>query len=511
MPKGKPTGKSTPPQGPPPVPEAWGDPLPLDQVPAAPEFPMPCLPGPIAAFIMDVAERMQTAIDYIAIAVIMCLAGCIGNTVRIRPKKKDSWEERPCLYAMVIGPVSSLKTPAMAAAMKILLDIEAENMADHKEAMARFEREMLVYAARKKAYEAECKKKLKSGGHGVDLPPFECDEPVKPAPKRLRVTDTTVEKVAELMMASRGLTLFIDELSSFLLNLQRYSNGTDRKFYLQAYNGGPFAVDRIKRGSMVVPDLYICIVGSIQPSVVRQIFADAGEDDGFFERFGLCVYPGPPTEWKYVDREPDRTVEHRYRSACRRLHDTDFAQYFPGSLKEGQRPYARFDAPAQKSFVEWYSGHRRRMLTMSDAAERQAAGKGEGLVCRLALVIHLAAWACGEEAAALQISETSIVRAITLAEEYLFPMRRRVLAAFSTTQAESAAEGLAEKIASNNIESFTVRDIRQRKWKGLKDNDAILDAVGILKDHHWVQGPVKEKTCGRSKDVFLVNPEVLKT
>ena len=53
----------------------------------------------------------------------------------------------------------------------------------------------------------------------------------------------------------------------------------DRGFWLQAFNGGPYIVDRISRKSGLIPNLSVSLLGGIQPEPLRRI-ADEAVDDG---------------------------------------------------------------------------------------------------------------------------------------------------------------------------------------------------------------------------------------
>ena len=41
------------------------------------------------------------------------------------------------------------------------------------------------------------------------------------------------------------------------------SAGSDRAFYLQAFDGGPYAQDRIKRGEVYIRNLSVSMIGGI--------------------------------------------------------------------------------------------------------------------------------------------------------------------------------------------------------------------------------------------------------
>ena len=57
----------------------------------------------------------------------------------------------------------------------------------------------------------------------------------------------------------------------------------DRGFWLQSFNGGGYAVDRITRGSGYVPNLSVSMLGGIQSDLLRK-FATDSVDDGLLQR-----------------------------------------------------------------------------------------------------------------------------------------------------------------------------------------------------------------------------------
>ena len=53
----------------------------------------------------------------------------------------------------------------------------------------------------------------------------------RPVRERVRISDITIEKVAELQAVNgRGLLLHRDEVSGWLLSMDRYGGGGDRPF-----------------------------------------------------------------------------------------------------------------------------------------------------------------------------------------------------------------------------------------------------------------------------------------
>ena len=108
----------------------------------------------------------------------------------------------------------------------------------------------------------------------VELP-----EPKPPTrPRRYVISDITVEKLGEILARSpRGLMVKRDELAGWIASMEKYGGkgggGSDRAFWLQAYDGGPYTVDRISRGELHIEKLSVSILGGIQPERLAEIDA----------------------------------------------------------------------------------------------------------------------------------------------------------------------------------------------------------------------------------------------
>ena len=70
--------------------------------------------------------------------------------------------------------------------------------------------------------------------------------------------------------------------------MERYGGGahggsSDRGFWLKAYDGGPYGVDRIGRGEIYIPNLSSTLLGGIQPARMAELHGLTS--DGLLQRF----------------------------------------------------------------------------------------------------------------------------------------------------------------------------------------------------------------------------------
>ena len=84
------------------------------------------------------------------------------------------------------------------------------------------------------------------------------------------------------------MLLIGDELAGLFLNMSRYSNGSDREFWLEAWNGGSYVVERMSREPIMVDHLLVGVVGGLQPDKLARSFS--GDHDGLYAR---VLFAGP--------------------------------------------------------------------------------------------------------------------------------------------------------------------------------------------------------------------------
>jgi hypothetical protein len=126
---------------------------------------------------------------------------------------------------------------------------------------------------------------------------------------RTRIEDATMESVQEILRdSSDGVLCLQDELSGWFGSMDKYNAGRgaakDRGFWLRAFHGGPYAVDRISRGSFQIPNLSVSLLGGMQPEPLRKV-VDESVDDGLIQRlFVIMLRSG----WLGQDEEPPAAI-----------------------------------------------------------------------------------------------------------------------------------------------------------------------------------------------------------
>lgn len=466
------------------APQFDGDPVDLWGHFAPPSLPRGLLPDLVERYAVTLAETMGVDPGGVAMAALAVCAAAIPDGIKLRMKHHtEDWTESARLWVGLLGDPSAKKSPIISATARPLLALDFE--LHRKYQLDLQEYEQLEKDERKAAQ--------------------------KPVQTRLRLEDTTIEGAQEVLAGSpNGLLMVQDELSGFFGSMDKYSGhrgaAKDRGFWLQAYNGGPYALNRVGRGSAIIPNLSISLLGGIQPDVLRRLAAES-HDDGFLQRMLFVVLPdamiGKDVPTPPVTKDYDRLVEQltKMRPTRRNLD---------GVLI--------FDRSAQEMRLKLEERHLKLAKQAQTLNRKLAAhiGKYDGLFGRLCVAFHCIEHAGDSDLPAV-VTEDTATRAARLMREFLLP---HGLAVYGNTlklaDDHDRLAAVAGHILAHRKERMTNRDVqrgdrtmRRLSWRETEEIFQQLDALGWLVRTpgprksdlpHWAVNPVvHQKFAERAK------------
>jgi hypothetical protein len=195
----------------------------------------------------------------------------IGIARCIHPVK--AWPE-PCTMWMGIVGFSGDRQDAGLDVIKRALDKVEKNRKYRIDGLRlTHETRVEVAKAASKKWKDEVEEAIQEG----QTPPTKPATAVDPGPfvvPHLHVSNTTIEQLATLLTANpRGQLVIADELSGLFLNMSRHTNGQDNEFWLEAWNGKSFNVERQTR-SISIDNLLVGLLGGFQPDKLEPSFGD---------------------------------------------------------------------------------------------------------------------------------------------------------------------------------------------------------------------------------------------
>lgn len=497
------------------VPEPWGDPQPIPSalLPVKP-FDVALLPATLAPWVADIAERMQCPVDFPAVGAMVAASSVIGRKAVIAPQRFDNWHVVPNLWGAIVGRPGCMKSPALAAAL-LPLDRLAAIAADrHKEALRDFEiraklEGMAGKEAEKRAHSLVAKGEL-AAAERLLIDAADTEGEGKPALRRYKVNDATMEALGEILIDNPWGTLaYRDELSGLLRSLDKEGQEGARAFYLQGYDGNQgYTSDRILRGkNRHIDAVCLALLGGIQPGRLQAYIRDAvsggAGDDGLLQRFGLLVWPDVDREWRRVDRCPDTEAKHQAFETFQKLD-----ALAPGVDSDGKEVPAvyRFTDDAQVLFYEWRAGLETGLRSDDHhPAMESHLAKYRKLVPALALVCALA------DGKAV-VEYTDLMRALSWAE-YLQTHAARAYAAGTRPETDGATALLAKIRAGAVADGFKPADVYLKGWSYLSTPEAVKSAAQMLCDLGHLRLVEKRQGAGtvggRPSVAYQINPATL--
>jgi DNA polymerase I-like protein with 3'-5' exonuclease and polymerase domains len=431
-----------------------------------PELPRGLLPPDIETFAREQGRIMGTDPAGLAMAALTACAAALPDRIKLRPKKHDTgWRESARIWTALVGPPSTKKTPICRKAMRPI---------------ERIDRELYqAYAAQKRDLKAAPKADRES-----------MEEPLQ---KRLRLEDATVEAAQGVFRDSPdGLLVFRDELSGWFGSMDKYAGhrgaAMDRGFWLQAWNGGGYAFDRVGRGSHVLENVSASILGGIQPEPLREL-AEGTIDDGLLQRL-FVILLRPAT---IGTDEPVSAAVAQYETLIARLYEARFA-FVDFELDDGAR---KLRAKLEAKHLAY--------ATCESVNRKLGAhiGKYDGLFVRLCLL-----WHCIEhDDPPPYVSEATATRVARFLHEFLLPHAFAFYVGMLGLADHDRLADLAGYILAHRLESVTSRDV-QRSVRSLRkldraDTESLFHQLAAL---GWVVQGFSYRPSDPAR--WAVNPEV---
>jgi hypothetical protein len=485
--------------------DTWPEPdmrLVEDDRAAAPILEDDALPAGWGAWIADEAAARGCPHDYIAAGLIAAASGLIGNARHVAATA--TWIEPPHLWFALIGAPSTGKSPALRPIADTMRAIEREAEPTWREAYAQYA--ALVEGARviKEGWRHSIRVAAEQGAAPPDRPAG-AEAPAEPPMPRLMAMDATTQELQHLLAGQpRGLLYMRDELAGWLGNHDRYGgHGADRAFYIEAWNGGAYVVDRVKhRGTPVrIERASLAILGGMQPDRLREVLI--GPDDGLTARI-IYLWPEPiPIAPLNHDDAMAGARRHRFVSAARRLYRLTMDANPAG---EPAPRILHLDATA----LALFDLVRREAMERARSSDGLAAGwhgKTPGRAMRLPLVFELLSWAGGDGPEPRGVSADATARAAGYLD-YAAAMLDRVTAGLAIGRAEADAAVIARYILATRAASINERTLYQRPgWAWLRDGKRRADALHSLADASWVRPAVRPGQ-GRPRGDWDVSPRL---
>jgi hypothetical protein len=480
-----------------------------------PDFPIEVFDENWQRFLKRAGRGAGAAIDHVAVPLLGISSSLIGAARKVRAS--SSWIEPSSLWTAVVGFSGSGKSPGLDVSLRALSAIERTRKASTDDLRLAHERRVAEAKAKLKKWKSEVDDAVAANREAPPKPEA-AEDPGEFIAPRFFVTDATIEKLVVLLEArKRGLLMIRDELAGHFSNMARYHKGSDREFWLQAWNGGHYVVERMGRPPVSIEHLLVGVTGGFQPDKLIRSFA--GDDDGMEARF-LFAWPREPGYSRLSNDIAE--VAPEFQEALRRLVDLSTEggvgdEFVARHLSLSSAALEKFE-----HFREFLHGFRSGL----DGREQAWAAKGPSQVLRLAGTLSFLDWSMrGIEPpsyankddppdfnkirkAAEEPSEVSgevIGRAIRLWLEYFWPHARAALRLSSMRDEHADQRRALRWIKAKGEAEVSLKEIRREALSQQLNEEQTRALLDALVKAGWLQERT-EQTGGRPKRRWHVNP-----
>ena len=483
--------------------DGWGEPdmgvLRLRRRPP-PALPLEVFGETWKKWLLDAAAAAACPVDYVAGPLLASVSTLIGHARWAQAW--PGWSEPPHLWTVAVGDSGTGKSPGADCLMRdVLPTIERRMVGDFPDRLRDWQAAVEFDKIKKKRWQEDLREAQENKR---PLPPMPTPTAPDIAPEkpRLRQHDVTIEQVAAILAtaAPKGAMMVRDEIAGWLMGMDAY-NPAGRPFWLEAYGGRPYRVERRSHGKepIEIERLAVAVYGGTQPDRLSEL--TAGPDDGLFSRV-LWMWPDPtPFRRSAATPNVDMAIE-----ALDRLRELDLAPGNPPS------PILTPLAADARRLMDEFGVEMEARLNQTGGLLRSAFGKARGAALRLSLVLEWL-WCCAKTDMTLppdRISEAAFAAAAALVESYFMPMAERVFGDAGASDVERSAATLARWIFKEKPSEVHVRTLlREVRLPGLRSAEQIKKTADLLVEADWLRAPAKTVFGQpRSRIAYPVNPKL---
>jgi hypothetical protein len=423
--------------------------------------------GDFPPVLRDYAELLARAVGhdvsaYLA-AMLGAVAGMLDDGIRLCLDERTEWYESPRAWVLLIGPPGAAKSPGIKGATDPLVEL-------HTQLRDRWHADCAALA------------------EGETRPPM-------PA---LFVSDATIEALGDTLAANpRGLLYLSHELDSWLGSHDAYRDGQgsrDRGHWLALYDGGPHEVQRVQRGTQLVPNWSASLLTATTPAGLQR-HARSLPADGLIQRF-LPVLVRPM-------RAPDLTVTAAEVGAARTAYAARLRELFDWRPSHP----VRMTAEAAELFRARLAELREQVPAMAEVNAAFAAhlAKHPGMIGRLALILHAAG--CDRHPAERGVRADTMAAAIRLARRIGRSAASLYAALGGVDTVATVARAVARAILADRLPEFTRNDLMQA-CRPFRDAPEFArdGALRLLEDAAWVAPVEGARRWGGRVSTYAVEP-----
>jgi hypothetical protein len=335
-------------------------------------FPFGVFPKPIQEIIKETNASLNFPIDFISGSILFAASAAIGNTHKVYVKQQ--WIESAVIYMAIVARPGTNKSAPVKFSLRPLFTRDSES---YKQ-----------YQQKRQAFEQASKLNKKEREEAA------IDEPIAPIWEKFILSDFTPEALTQAHKNNkRGIGVYADELAGWIKNFNRYSKGSEMEFWLSAWSGSPINIDRKTGEPVFIISPFISVIGTIQNGLLTDLAKDNRAQNGFIDRI-LFIIPDNISKPYWNEAELPFEIVDNWNRILGKIVD------LPLDYDENQNPISKllhFSSEAKQLLIQWQNKNTDQSNNPENEHLSGIYSKLETYVIRLALILQILYWSCGEK------------------------------------------------------------------------------------------------------------------
>jgi hypothetical protein len=325
-----------------------------------PLLPIEGLPEFLQNLIIECSNIYGTHRDFWSAAILSASCLALGKNFKIRNKYTNG----AVLWFAIVAPTGSGKTEPLKFAFVPFQGMDSESIESFGKEMDKYD---VIKGMGRSDWQSQ----------GITHPPK------LPICKQFILSDSTPEGLYQAHKNNpRGILMLRDEHKGWIDDFGRYSKSGEAANWISSWSEQAMTFNRKSERPMKISDPFICVAGSLQPSVLPELARDNRAANGFMVRF-CFVYPDKSDRPYFQDKELPNSYYDKYDWYLKKLL----------SINNSGIEYITLSTEANKLYLEFDKWNTDLINSQESEYMRGMLAKLPIIALRLGLVIHYSHWA----------------------------------------------------------------------------------------------------------------------
>lgn len=455
-----------------------------------PDFPLDCLPAGLRDFVQQLAACKQAPVDAAAVSLLSVFSMAEGGRFMVDPGIAAVYQLGINLFTMTVMESGTGKSEIMNVLKKPIEDFVKDYNWKNREKIAMDENWSSVLRERVSKAKKQC---VSGKADYSDLEEAQRElDAFRPMKKLRCITDNATSEALENLLAENNGVMSVVSTEGGVIDIMggRYSKdgASNIDIYLHGYSNESFDKDRAGQGHVHVDHLYLTVIFSIQPRVLKDFMRRDFIEKGMTSRY---LYSIPrELEERLLRDSPniEPLVLADYENKIRDIMSIERNVGAPYEL--------RFSKEATELMISYNDDAIQKRIKEDLACIKRTARRIIGQTIRLAGVLHLMEH--GSEAVEKrEISAQTVEKAIRLTDYFL----EHTKAAHKTVEDSEEIKNLKyvwEKCRGLKVPEFS-SDVLREKCRGrLRTNEEQKPYItGLIERGYLRELPEDKKNKGK--------------